>query len=123
MDYTRHIMNEYPQITTQSVELYNTAITLTPYEEWSQWNTQAGNLLSWWDDYNSVKHNRQENITKASMGNVVNALSVLNIIEMKYLQVITEETQEPDEPESSSELFILIDWNFNLNLVDSWFKA
>ena len=116
-------MNEYPQITTQSVELYNTAITLTPYEEWSQWNTQAGNLLSWWDDYNSVKHNRQENITKASMGNVVNALSVLNIIEMKYLQVITEETQEPDEPESSSELFILIDWNFNLNLVDSWFKA
>lgn len=122
VDYTRHIMNECPQITTQGVGIDNTEITLTPYEEWSQWSTQSGNLLSWWDSYNLVKHNRQENITKAAMENVVTSLAALHLIEMKYLQVITEETQEPDEPESSSELFILIDWKFNLNLVDSWLK-
>lgn len=122
--YTRHIMSEYPQITTQVVEIYDTELTLTPYEEWTQWSTQSGNLLSWWDAYNSVKHNRQENITKASMENVVTALAALNIIEMKYLQVITKETQEPDEPESSSNLFALTDWKFNLNLVEyMWSKA
>ena len=117
-------MSEYPQITTQVVEIYDTELTLTPYEEWTQWSTQSGNLLSWWDAYNAVKHNRQENITKASMENVVTALAALNIIEMKYLQVITKETQEPDEPESSSNLFALTNWKFNLNLVEHmWSKA
>ena len=98
VDYTRHIISEYPQITTQGVGIYNTEITLIPYEEWIRWNSQSGNLLSWWKLYNDVKHNRQENITKASMGNVVTALAALYLIEMKYLQVITKETKEPDEP-------------------------
>ena len=124
VDYTRYIMSDYPEITAQVVKIYNTEITLTPYEEWSQWNIHSGNLLSWWDAYNLIKHNRQENITKASMENVVTSLAALNIIEMKYLQVITKETQEPDEPESDSEIFKLVDWKFNLNLVDYiWSKA
>jgi hypothetical protein len=33
VDYTRHIMSEYPQITTQVVEIYDTELTLTPYKE------------------------------------------------------------------------------------------
>lgn len=45
-DYTRYIISDYPEITAQVVEIYNTEITLTPYEEWSQWNTHSGNLLS-----------------------------------------------------------------------------
>ena len=124
VDYTRFIIRDYPQITTQSVGIYNTEITLTPYEEWSHWNSRSGNLLSWWDAYNLVKHNRQEKITKASMENVVTALAALNLIEMKYLQVITKETGEPDEPENSSNLFSLTDWTFNLGLVDYfWDKS
>ena len=102
VDYTQYIMSDYPQITTQGVGIYNTEITLTPYEEWSHWNTRSGNLLSWWDAYNLIKHNRQENITKASMENVVTALGALNIIEMKYLQIITKDTQEFNKPENSS---------------------
>ena len=124
VDYTRHIMSEYPKITEQEVGIYNTDIVLTPYKEWISWNPQSGNLLSWWKAYNSVKHNRQENITKASMGNVITSLAALNLIEMKYLQAITKENQEPDEPESSSNLFSLTDWKFNLNVVDYiWSKA
>ena len=127
MDYTRYIMSEYPEIKSQSVTICNTAINLLPYGEWIQWNPQDSktkNLLSWWDDYNFVKHNRQENITKASMGNVVKALSALYLIEMKYLQVITKEIQEPDEPENDSNLFALTNWKFNLTLVDYiWDKA
>ena len=121
IDYTRHIMSEYPEITSQSVEIYNTAIKLTPYEEWTRWNQQdskSKNLLSWWDSYNLVKHNRQENITKASMGNVVTALAALHLIEMKYLQVITKEAHEVDEPDTDSELFHLTGWQFNLSAVD-----
>ena len=120
-------MSEYPEIKSQSVEIYNTAIKLLPYGEWIRWNPQDSkpkNLLIWWDDYNFVKHNRQENITKASMGNVVKALSALYLIEMKYLQVITKEIQEPDEPENDSDLFALTNWKFNLNLADYiWDKA
>ena len=116
-DYTRYIISDYPQITAQVVEIYNTEITLTPYEEWSQWNTHSGNLLSWWDAYNLIKHNRQENITKASMGNVVTALAALNIIEMKYLQIITKETKEFNKPENTSSLFELTDWKFNVTFI------
>ena len=125
VNYTRYIMSDYPEITEQEVVIYNTDIVLTPYEEWSRWNPQdPKNLLSWWKSYNDVKHNRQANITKASMENVVTALAALNIIEMKYLQVITKETQEPNEPESSSNLFALTNWKFNLNLVEyMWSKA
>lgn len=122
MDYTRYIMSDYPQIPNQVVEIYDTELTLTPYEEWSQWSIQSGNLLSWWDAYNLIKHNRQENITKASMGNVVTALAALHLIEMKYLQVITKENQEVDEPDSDSEIFKLVDWKFNLSAIANLFK-
>jgi len=55
---------------------------------------------------------------------VITSLAALYLIEMKYLQVITEEKQEPDEPESSSNLFALTDWKFNLSIVDyAWSKA
>lgn len=117
MDYTRYIMSDYPQIPNQVVEIYDTEITLTPYEEWSQWSIQSGNLLSWWDAYNLIKHNRQENITKASMGNVVTALAALHLIEMKYLQVITKENKEFNKPENSSCLFELTDWKFNVTFI------
>ena len=117
VDYTRYIMSEYPEITTQCVGIYNTEITLTPYEKWIQWSNQSGNLLSWWDAYNLIKHNRQENITKASMGNVITSLAALNIIEMKYLQIITKENKEFNKPENSSCLFELTDWKFNVTFI------
>lgn len=117
MDYTRYIMSDYPQIPNQVVEIYDTELTLTPYEEWSQWSIQSGNLLSWWDAYNLIKHNRQENITKASMGNVVTALAALHLIEMKYLQIITKENKEFNKPENSSCLFELTDWKFNVTFI------
>lgn len=33
VDYARHIMSEYPQITDQSIGIYNTEISITPYKE------------------------------------------------------------------------------------------
>ena len=121
-EYTRHIVSEYPQIMNQGVEIRNTDITLTPYEAWRSWNSYSGNLLSWWNAYNLVKHNRQENIAKASMENVITSLAALHLIEMKYLQVITEETKEVDEPDDDSELFRLTDWEYRLTFVHSIFK-
>ena len=114
VDYTQYIMSEYSKITEQEVGIYNTDIVLTPYEEWNQCNPR----LSWWKSYNDVKHNRQENITKASLENVVTALAALYLIEMKYLQMITKETNEPDEPGKDSNLFVLTNWKFNLTIVD-----
>lgn len=121
--YTRHIMNSYPKITSQKIEIINTDIEIAPYADWEQWNpsNNTGNLLDWWEAYNSVKHNRQNNITKASMKNVINSLAALHLIEMKYLQAITKGTKEPDEPELRSEIFKLKDWKFNFGIVDYLF--
>lgn len=123
IDYTRHIMNAYPEIASQKIEVINSNIEIIPYADWSQWNPPytVSNLLDWWEAYNLVKHNRQDNISKASMKNVLNALAALYLIEMKYLQVITNGTQEPDEPESRSNLFKLKDWKFNLGIIDYLF--
>ena len=122
-DYTQYILNDYPEITSQKVQIDDSDIVLTPYDEWTQWKPQSKNLLSWWDSYNSVKHNRQENLLKASMGNVVTSLSALYLIEMKYLQKISVESNEPDEPESRSDLFTLTDWKFRLSIVEYFFNT
>ena len=98
IDYTQYIINAYPEIASQKVAINNTEIVISPYKEWISWNpNNAKNLLEWWNAYNLVKHNRQENISKASMENVVNALAALYLIEMKYLQTITKEPNEVDE--------------------------
>ena len=118
-DYTKSILNTYPEIKTQKIQVLNTDIQLAPYVEWQNFNPNSPkNVLRWWDSYNAIKHNRQENLKCASMGNVITSLSALYLIEMKYLQIITEGKKEMDEPDTDSKLFKLEDWKFNYSIVD-----
>lgn len=45
----------------------------TPFADWS---TPSASL-SWYQDYNKVKHNRYEQFTKANLGNLMNAFAAL----------------------------------------------
>lgn len=51
------------------------AKTLGPLEEW-----ESGHSLSWYQDYNLVKHDRSECFQKASLVNVVNAVGAVLVV-------------------------------------------
>ena len=38
IDYTWRIMNVYPEIPSQKIEIINTDIEIIPYAAWSQWS-------------------------------------------------------------------------------------
>lgn len=101
-NYKSHILSDYPEIVTQKVIVINTAIELTPYENWTNVS------LAWWKAYNSVKHSRQLN--QASMENILNALAALFLLEMKTLQKLTDVTQEFDDIKDGSSIFKLKNW-------------
>ncbi len=65
---------------------------LTPLEEWSR-----GHTLTWYQDYNLVKHDRYKNFKKASLINVVNAVAaVLAILFAQFHTYIFDQYQERD---------------------------
>lgn len=50
---------------------------IRPLEGWSKVNKNDSLVLSWWQDYNKVKHERQNNFVKANLGNVIYSLAGL----------------------------------------------
>lgn len=108
--YATYMLNKYPQITNQSVKVINRNITLIPF---TGWNTQQpAQSLCFWDSYNLVKHDRIQNLNKASLETVSNGLAALFIIEIYQLYELYK--VEPDtfnsSPDTESQLFILENW-------------
>lgn len=120
MDYTKYILDTYPEIKFQKINIADTEIHLCPYSSWEKFNaTKPTDTLEWWKAYNKVKHNRSGYLKNASLENTLNALAALYLIEMKYLQIIAKENQKIDEPDESSKIFNLVDWKFNKTFIDS----
>lgn len=85
-----------------------------PFDKW-----QEGGKLSWWLDYNDVKHNRDENIVKANLKNVLLSLSALYLLEnYLYLQVIKNKPNEIDFIDPHSSLFTL-SWETKMKAMDN----
>lgn len=69
-----------------ALNLINTTITLIRYKSiqlkpFDQWSSLSGyKKLSWWDCYNSIKHNRLTKFELANLENCLNALAALFII-------------------------------------------
>ena len=104
-DYRNTTIANYPGIVSQKVSVQEYGLELQPFKAWSHGSVE------WWSAYNSLKHNRSQNIKCASQKNVLNALSALNILEIKYLSEIVEATDDPDCPDQPSEIFKLVGWN------------
>ena len=116
--YVDYLVDNYSDINLQKIYIPTADIELIPYEKIRKFDPKKEkNPLDWWNAYNKVKHNRQGNLTQASLENVINALSALYLIEMKYLQIITEGTEETDEPDPKSEIFQLKNWEFHTPLI------
>ena len=45
------------------------------FQPFAEWNSSEYKPLTWYKDYNSVKHNRFENFRLANFGNLVNAVA------------------------------------------------
>lgn len=80
--YKELIMGNYPQISDAEVTIKRWGKTLSPYAEWKT------GRLSWWDDYQSVKHSREGHFEKATYKNAATALAAL-YLSIFYLSKIT----------------------------------
>lgn len=111
--YYKVIINKYPTIIDQTVNVKNTNIVLKPYAGWNE--SQPSKSLIFWQKYNELKHDRILNAQNASLKNVLNALAGLFIIEMYRFDDIYQTqkdtfTNMPDGEELESKLFVLNSW-------------
>lgn len=123
-DYACSILNSYPEIVNQKIEIRDLDIEIQPFLNWNI-NTPAQSLV-WWDSFVNIKHNRVENMKSANLENVLNILGALFLLEMKYLGIIVKkdsngQLRESDVPDEKSKLFSLKDWNFRYVLIGEHF--
>ena len=113
-DYIGPVMLKYTYITNQIVKIKNTNICITPY---LGWNTESpSQSLSFWENYNNVKHDRILNFSMASLETVINALAGLFILEMYMLNdiYINDKIIMQNIPEEESKLFSLQNWDIHI---------
>ncbi len=84
-------------------------LTLDPWKNWRN-SITSGTYTSpqWWEDYNSIKHNRSTNYHKANLKNCINAATALYIVNL-YLY---ESEAEKGELLNLPKLFNVDDQNF-----------
>lgn len=56
---------------------WNTTMIIKPFDEW---NSLTRKSLSWYKDYNTVKHNRSTDFQKANFGNLIKAIAGVYVI-------------------------------------------
>ena len=78
-NFSEVIQEEFSKIGTLeiSVPKLRENANIKPLEGWSKVNGSDSSVLSWWQDYNKVKHERQNSFDKANLGNVVFSLAGL----------------------------------------------
>lgn len=113
-DYSASILLSYPDIVDQKVEIKDRDIELQPFLGWS--TAAPAKSLSWWQAFDTIKHNRASNKTLANQENVLNMLAALYILEMKYFSIVAKKDSngkllEPDVPDTASKLFYMKNWN------------
>ncbi len=71
-DYRTAIMSSFPAITDYTIVIPRFGLELLPWQNWS-----SNKNPDWWRDYNSVKHERNSNYTKANLSNTLNSIAGL----------------------------------------------
>ena len=107
--YAEIILKEYTDINSRNVIIKQyTSLKLSPFEEWSL--DPDYNSPEWWKDYNSVKHDRTNNFSKANLKNVINSLAGLYLLEMFFLKDLSNVDGGVDIPNVPSMLFAIENW-------------
>ena len=112
-DYSSYVLNDFPTIIDQEIDIMEADITLKPFEKWNK--AKAKQSLSWWEAYDNIKHSRYYNRKNANLRNVLNGLAGLYLLEMYYIKKIVETSglQQPDRPNRESQIFTLKNWNYH----------
>ena len=114
-DYAKFILSKdswMSDIVEKNINIKRKDIRLTPFKNWDE--NRASKSLSWWKDYNSVKHNRIINYKKANLKNVLDSLSALYLLEMYLLKkVCKEKNNKNDIPDRESNLTFKLNSTWN----------
>ena len=110
--YYNSIVNKYPAIISQQVQVRDTTIILKPYDGWN--GSQPAQSLVFWQKYNELKHDRVLNAQNASLESVLNALAGLFAIEMyrfdDIFRTLADTFTNIPNGEIESKLFVLSAW-------------
>lgn len=112
-EYAEVILPKFTNIVNEEIALKgDNDFIIKPLKDWSL--TPNHKSPSWWRCYNDVKHNRVNNMGKANMENVLNALASLYLIEMYFIyEIANRDDCIAKIPETPSLLFEIRDWKVN----------
>ncbi|MGC3891253.1 hypothetical protein [Pseudomonas urmiensis] len=68
------------RLTEWEVKLKDYDLKFEPFKRWNI--LQPTKSLPWYDDYNSVKHDREGNFSRSTLGNVLNAAAALHVLQV-----------------------------------------
>ena len=123
-------MGKYKEIITKNIPYFTNEILsfsgikeLKPFDNWN-----FDKKLTWWDDYNLIKHKRtlttddNENYKKANQENILNALCALYQLEMYYYKSIIDKNNDKDKlriPVPQSKRIRIKEWKDNVALINN----
>lgn len=107
VDHTKEIINDLKidRIQDLHINIRQTRnIVIYPFKDWDEecpWN------LSWWKNYNAIKHSRTEHYEAGNFESVLNALGALYFLERLLVRKVYYKTKEMDIPDRQSSIFYI----------------
>jgi hypothetical protein len=108
----------YEKIVNETLTI-NGNISISPFKGWDSAK------LSWWDNFQSIKHKKDSNFKSANLENTLNMLSALYILNVYYYNKnFYRETTDASIPLKMSKLFTLTQLQSNVisdtMTIDNW---
>ena len=87
--YKKTILGKFPQIEKTCLRIDRSKKDIYPFKGWADTGK-----LSWWKDYQKIKHERKEHYAKANLENAIFSVGALRILELYYLRMHSENKNE-----------------------------
>ncbi|WNF48427.1 hypothetical protein RHP75_08445 [Pseudomonas sp. SG20056] len=55
---------------------------INPFKEWDEAERMTTKSLTWYDDYNAIKHNRENEFHRASLGALIKAMAAVHVLQV-----------------------------------------
>ena len=114
--YYEKLKSDYGKMFSEIIKLPNYDIILKPFDGWDESNPPG-----WWSDYNKIKHRRGDNLERATLENVLNALAALFLVEMHALVRAEGDYLDLKVPKYPSKIFYIINWGHPQVLGDMYY--
>ena len=85
----KKIQTSIPHIYNAKMEISSTSQTIFPFSVWK--HSPASNL-TWWEDYNLIKHYRHNEFSRATLENAMSCVAALMILVSYLYTIVTRKT-------------------------------